>query len=129
MARIIDHLFAEGRANGQPLDEAHARTRLQWEPVTEVTEIKGDSETHPVLSAVEESSVAGKSQHDAFRRKEVCASTGPRIALWFFGGFDFSKSDLKAHDIAATGYRKGVPVGVTRAARTADEPRASWWSR
>lgn len=47
---------------------------------------------------------------EAFRRKEVYASTGPRISVRFFGGSGFRKSDLK-RDAAAKGYKKGVPMG------------------
>jgi hypothetical protein len=49
--------------------------------------------------------------YEAFKRREVYASTGPRITLRFFGGFDFDKADLKAKDLAALGYRRGVPMG------------------
>jgi hypothetical protein len=208
-------MFPLQRANGQPVDAAYSAVRAEWEPVLEVTQIKGDSETHPMLSpndefadfesynfvmtverrtpdpteadyarsglkrglaleaqlganpykfgligssdshtgmsAVEETAFAGKSQHDsfpgarsgpsglgaakgwdmgaagfvaawasentrqgiyeAFKRREVYASTGPRIALRFFGGFDIDKADLKTKDFVATGYRKGVPMG------------------
>ena len=48
----------------------------------------------------------------AFKRKEVYATTGTRIALRFFGGFSFQPADAKAKDIAAVGYRKGVPMGA-----------------
>ena len=47
----------------------------------------------------------------AFQRKEVYATSGPRIELRFFGGFDFRARDAKARDVAAVGYRKGVPMG------------------
>jgi len=47
---------------------------------------------------------------EAFKRKEIYASTGPRMSVRFFGGSDFRKSDLKK-DIAARGYKKGVPMG------------------
>lgn len=208
-------MFPLKRANGQALDAAYASTRAAWEPVVEITQIKGDSETHPLLSptdefagyesynyvmtverrtpdptdadyvrsglkrglsleaqlgtnpykfgvigssdshtglsAVEETAFAGKSKidafpatrgqssglgaakgwdmgaagfvavwaqentrqgiYEAFKRREVYASTGPRITLRFFGGFDFGKADLKARDLAAVGYRKGVPMG------------------
>ena len=213
-------MFPLARANGAPIDAAYAMARQQWEPVVEVTQIKGDSETHPRLSptdefadyetygfvmtpenriananeadyvrtglkrglalearvgtnpyklgmigssdshtgmsAVEESSFAGKNNHDAFpgtraelaglgaakgwdmgaagfvgvwatentrrglfdafRRREVYASTGPRITLRFFGGYDFGAADLKAKDLAVHGYRKGVPMGGDLAA-------------
>ena len=47
----------------------------------------------------------------AFKRREVYATTGPRISLRFFGGWDFSASDLESADFAAMGYGKGVPMG------------------
>src|SRR5262249_22120149 len=47
----------------------------------------------------------------AFKRKEVYATTGPRIALRVFGGFSFAAVDATARDIAAVGYSKGIPMG------------------
>ncbi len=211
----IGRMFPLETQSGAAVDAAYARTRMKWEPVVEVTQIKGDSEAHPLLSptdefadfetypfvltpdgrtpdptqadyarsglkrglelgqrlganpfkfgmigstdahtgmsAVEEHSFAGKGQHDAlpsdrshptglgsskgwdmgaagyvavwasentrrgifdaFRRKEVYASTGPRIRLRFFGGYDFAAGDVTASDFATVGYRKGVPMG------------------
>lgn len=208
-------MFALKRLNGKSMDVDYARTRMKWEPVIEVTQIKGDSETHPLLSpndefadyesysfiltpdgrtpdpteadyarsalknglklgqelgvnpfkfgligstdahtgmsAVEEKNFAGKGQHDAlpaqrprptglgsalgwdmgaaglvaawapentrreifdaFTRKEVYATTGTRIQLRFFGGYNFSRSDQRKRDIAAVGYKKGVAMG------------------
>lgn len=48
---------------------------------------------------------------NAMKRKEVYATTGPRIAVRMFGGFSFSARDARASDLAAVGYRKGVPMG------------------
>lgn len=48
---------------------------------------------------------------EAMQRKEVYATTGPRIAVRFFGGWDFSQKDAGAKDIAAVGYKNGVPMG------------------
>jgi hypothetical protein len=43
-------MFAETSLRGQPVDADYARRRLEWETLVEVTQIKGDSETHPALS-------------------------------------------------------------------------------
>ena len=47
----------------------------------------------------------------AMRRKEVYASTGPRITVRFFGGWDFAAPDELRPDLARVGYAKGVPMG------------------
>jgi hypothetical protein len=47
----------------------------------------------------------------AFKRKEVYATTGPRIQLRFFGGWKFKNRDAKAANLAKVGYEKGVPMG------------------
>lgn len=207
--------FPTETLTGEPIDADYARARMRWEPAVEVTQIKGDSEAHPLLSptdeyadfetypfvltpdgrtpdptegdyarsglkrglaigadtgvnpykfgmigstdshtgmsAVEEDRFAGKGQHDAtpeqrphptglgsskgwdmgaagfagvwatentrqalveaFKRKEVYASTGPRITVRFFGGYDFERGDADADDFAAVGYAGGVPMG------------------
>ncbi|WP_338733555.1 DUF3604 domain-containing protein [Mangrovimonas cancribranchiae] len=207
-------MFAETRLNGEPIDKAYADARMKWERSVEITQIKGDSETHPALSpndefadfetydfaltpdgrrpaptkadyvrsglkrglelekkiganpykigfvggtdshtgitAVEETNFGGKGQHDsepkkrahptgigsskgwdmgaagwvgvwaesntrqslvdAFQRKEVYATTGPRMTLRVFGGYNFTESDLNA-EMVKTGYDKGVPMG------------------
>lgn len=197
---------------GRPVDADYARLRERWEPVEEITQYKGDSETHPIvspsdefadferykhlldggelvheagsyartallrglrlegeiginpykfgmigatdshtsLSSAEEGNFQGKYAQDsvpetkaketvpgsvgwdasamglagvwatentragitaAFKRKEVYATTGPRIRLRVFGGWDFKARDARARDLAGTGYAKGVPMG------------------
>lgn len=209
-------MFPEKSLRGEPLTEESARTRLQWEPVVEATQFKGDSETHPDLSpddpfadfelypfyiqnnpppyqahegdyvrsalrrglAIEEkigfnpyrfgligstdshtgiasaeepnfwgkfprdSTPEGKAAFwrsergpsgwsmsasglaavwaetntreailDAFRRREVYATTGPRMAVRVFGGWDFTAEDLASGELSEVGYARGVPMG------------------
>ncbi|MEN8722345.1 MAG: DUF3604 domain-containing protein [Alphaproteobacteria bacterium] len=47
----------------------------------------------------------------AFKRREVYATTGPRIMLRVFGGHNFDMDDAVAEDMADIGYAKGVPMG------------------
>jgi hypothetical protein len=48
---------------------------------------------------------------NAFKRKETFATTGPRIAVRFFGGWEFSKEDVFDPNFVDLGYSKGVPMG------------------
>jgi hypothetical protein len=199
-------MFALKDYHGRPLSEDYANSRSRWEPLYEVTQIKGDGETHPILSptdefanyerwhgkrtanweeqkkteyarsalqlglqqkvklgvnpfkfgmigstdahtslsAVREDNFWGKkslyepsphrlaskwyfsaagyaavwahqntreSLFAAMRRKETYASTGPRMTVRFFGGWEFESGDATSSDFAGTGYRKGVPMG------------------
>jgi len=63
------------------------------------------------LAAVWAKENTRESIFDAMERREVYATTGSRILVRFFGGWDFSKDDLKTRNPAFIGYRKGVPMG------------------
>jgi hypothetical protein len=48
---------------------------------------------------------------DAMKRKETFATSGSRLIVRFFGGWDFQPGDARSRDLADAGYRKGVPMG------------------
>ena len=49
----------------------------------------------------------------AMRRREVFGTSGPRIRLRMFGGWDYPQELCESADFAAHGYRDGVPMGGT----------------
>lgn len=218
-------MFMETRVNGEPMDESYVKERIKWEPLYEITQIKGDGEAHPFLSpndefaafenwdkgnldlsslktndmlegeygrsglklglklknalgtnpykfgligstdahtslaTADDNNFFGKAvnveggaerwEHpfltsekdtvftwetiaagyaavwaesntreaifDAMMRKETYATTGPRMKVRFFGGYDFNEADLN-DKLVATGYDKGVPMGGDLAA-------------
>ena len=48
---------------------------------------------------------------NAFRRKETFATTGTRIAVRFFGGYNLSSIDLNSQSLVSEAYEKGVTMG------------------
>ena len=217
-------MFDEVDSEGRPITAAYARMRMRWEPVVEVTQIKGASETHPKLSpndelagfetyshllkvgggqaevdegdyvrsalqrglqidvkvganpykfglvgstdshtglsSAEELNFWGKSGMDstpestfipiaadmkgadmsasglaavwaeentrtalfaAFKRKEVYATTGPRIRVRFFGGWHFKSKNASRADMVNIGYVYGHPMGSDLTKAPADE--------
>jgi hypothetical protein len=212
-------MFNDVDSEGRPITTEYARTRMRWEPVIEVTQIKGDSETDPILSptdefadfepfkhaidaealkgghearvgpgdfaraalglgleleakvgvnpykfgmigstdshtgmsSAEENNFHGKTAFDstpantfdtfldikgfgadmsasgmagvwaktndraalfdAFLRKEVYATTGPRIRVRLFGGWGYASADAGKKELAQIGYANGVPMG------------------
>jgi hypothetical protein len=48
---------------------------------------------------------------DAMERRETYATTGSRMVVRFFGGWDFEARDAQTRLPAQTGYTKGVPMG------------------
>ncbi|MFM7142307.1 MAG: DUF3604 domain-containing protein [Alphaproteobacteria bacterium] len=59
---------------------------------------------------------------DAMMRRETYASSGPRITVRFFGGWDFTDTDAKSPGMVAAGYARGVPMGGSLRAAAGRRP-------
>ena len=78
---------------------------------TENFDISGWDMSAAGLAAVWAEENTRESIFAAFRRREIYATTGPRIRLRFFGGWDYVPDHAQAADLAAIGYAKGVAMG------------------
>ncbi len=63
------------------------------------------------LAAVWSGENTRESIFDTIKRREVYATSGTRIKLRFFGGWDYDQADVLSADYASIGYAKGVPMG------------------
>ncbi|MBU8978096.1 MULTISPECIES: DUF3604 domain-containing protein [unclassified Lysobacter] len=77
---------------------------------TAVATIPGWEQTASGYAAVWATENTRTALWDAMKRKETYATTGPRMTVRFFGGWDFADTDVKA-DLVKAGYERGVPMG------------------
>ena len=63
------------------------------------------------LAAVWAEENTRESIFSALRRKEAFATTGPKVAVRFFAGFDLTSIDINAESLVEEAYSKGVPMG------------------
>jgi hypothetical protein len=63
------------------------------------------------LAAVWSRENTRESLFDAMERREVYGTTGTRILVRVFAGWDFTAADVSRPDFAPDGYRRGVPMG------------------
>lgn len=86
----------------------------RWEHIVgefEATRILGWEMAASGYAAVWATENTRRAIFDAMERKEVYATTGPRITVRFFGGWDFNDADVTSRLPADAGYSKGVPMG------------------
>jgi len=78
---------------------------------TDKGEIMGWQMVASGLAAVWAKDNTRESLFDAMERKEVYGTTGPRMTVRLFGGWDFTERDLQSRTPVVAGYERGVPMG------------------
>jgi hypothetical protein len=78
---------------------------------TDVGKLYGWHMVSSGLAAVWASENTREAIFDAIARKEVYGTTGSRMVVRFFGGWEFTGQDINNRQPAFTGYSKGVPMG------------------
>jgi hypothetical protein len=80
-------------------------------PTDPALSVVGGSLSAAGLAAVWARENTRESIWDAMNRKEVYATTGSRITVRVFGGWDFAADEVERQDFAREGYARGVPMG------------------
>ena len=93
-----DPLRYEEIVNGRPNPDPEVKTRLYESMAGGLTAIWARENTREAL-------------WDAMKRKEVFATTGTRLRVRVFGGWDLAEADLVRSNFAEHGYDHGVPMG------------------
>jgi hypothetical protein len=92
-------------------DNANRWEKL-WPPVEgTVAKMSGWESQSAGYAAVWATENTRESIWDAMMRKEVYATTGTRMRVRLFGGYDFTREDVLRPNMAGIGYAKGVPMG------------------
>ena len=69
-----------------------------------------------------------ESIYDAFRRKETFGTSGPRIKVRFFAGYNFENSTLADPDLIQKAYSKNIPMGGDIIQERAKSPKFLVWA-
>lgn len=66
--------------------------------------------------------------YDAFRRKETFATTGPRMKVRLFAGYDFDQAFLDSPNMVREAYQRGVSMGSDLVAEADKVPQFLVWA-
>ncbi len=98
-----DNFFGKFAHDGPSVDRTEKRMADQLQKIWQLVSSG--------LAAVWAEENTRESLFRAIKRREVYATSGTRIQLRFFGGWEFTQTDVMQADFASIGYRKGVPMG------------------
>jgi hypothetical protein len=97
---------------GKSVSVEPSKTRISHPFIeSELGKIPGDTLVASGYQAVWATENTREAIFDAMERKETYATTGPRMLMRFFGGWEYTDNDLRSRAPAFIGYEKGVPMG------------------
>jgi len=108
LATADDDNFFGKHSGGEPKAERMGHPFME----AEVGTIMGWEEVASGYAAVWARDNTREAIFDAMMRKETYATTGPRMVVRFFGGWDFEAADANTRRPGEIGYMKGVPMGA-----------------
>jgi hypothetical protein len=107
LATADDDNFFGKASNSEPSADRAIHPFMKTKNAT----IMGWEQTASGYAGVWATANTRESLFDAMKRKEVYATTGPRMVVRFFGGWEFEDKDAQDRLPARIGYTKGVPMG------------------
>ena len=110
MAAVEEENFFGKHSGVEP--EPHRWEHLVIEAPTPEFSIYGWKQASGVYAGVWTTENTRAAIFDAFERREVYGTTGSRITVRFFGGWDFVEGDALSRLPGGIGYAKGVPMGA-----------------
>jgi hypothetical protein len=110
---------------------------LKWTDSSRILEVEGreyitsssfETWSASGLAAVWAEENTREAIYSAFRRKETFATSGPRIRLRFFAGYNYSESILTSPEMTPKAYNKGVTMGADLLADDNQTPQFLLWA-
>jgi hypothetical protein len=109
MATVEEENFFGKHSGVEP--EPHRWEHIVIEAPTPEFTVMGWQQAASGYAAVWATENTREAIFDAMMRKETYATTGSRMMVRFFGGWDFNMEDTETRLPAGVGYAKGVPMG------------------
>jgi hypothetical protein len=107
LAAVEEDNFWGKTSSSEPSAERATHPFIKTDKAT----IMGWEQTASGYAAVWATENTREALFDAMKRRETYATTGPRMLVRFFAGWDFEPSDANNRMPAKVGYTKGVPMG------------------
>lgn len=98
-------------SNKEPSDHRATAIIVPSQTGDKSLEYMGHEQTASGYAAIWAQENTRASLFEAMQRRETYATTGPRMIVRFFGGWDYVEDDAQRPNFADIGYEKGVPMG------------------